>query len=128
MKSQQYGLINKTCAKTTSAQVPVWVEEISQGPSLDKKAINGCWVGEISLLQGQGPWQVIQSQMVSLKYMYIRTLLNGLSRVWVCVLYKKITIKEEFINLRDSKGDMGRAGGEGGNNVHTVIIYKILKN
>lgn len=46
----------------------------------------------------------------------------------VCVLFKKITIKEEFIDLRDSKGDMERAGGERGNNVYTVIIYKILKN
>lgn len=52
--------------------------------------------------------------------------MDSVGCVWACFI-KKITIKEEFTNLRDSKGDMGRAGGEGGNNVHTVIIYKILK-
>lgn len=48
--------------------------------------------------------------------------------VGVCVCFIKKNHKEEVINLRDNKGDVGRAGGEGGNNVHTAFIYKILKN
>lgn len=75
-----------------------------------------------SLLQGLDPdREVMQSQTVSPKYVYIKTTINELSRLYLCVhvcmcvcVCITTVIKEGFMNLKGSWGVTGVGKGECG--------------
>lgn len=63
--------------------------------------------------------------MVSPKHMCIYTILNGLSKLYVCI-YILVVIKEGHEFERAALGEL-EVGRGGGNDINAVVVYEILK-
>lgn len=62
--------------------IPRWMGKLHKARQLDEElqVINGCWE-RIRLLHRQAPWEVIQSQLVNPKHIYVQTTRIGFSRL-----------------------------------------------
>lgn len=57
MKSQKYGYLNKTYTVAITADLPMWMDSVSQGSTPEWRAIYKLLIpaGRMDLLQGQVP-------------------------------------------------------------------------
>lgn len=134
MKSQLYSHPNKTWNITSLFEMPVWMRAISQGPMPNEELHTGSqWLPreEGSVFSRVDPQQIVQSHVVSSKYMFILVIIDGFIRVGVSVYVCKQQQLKKVMNLKRNWGqDMGRVGAEirrGGNSVTTVCKYEILR-
>lgn len=83
--------------------------------------------GRLGLLQGPDPDSLSNTRRVSPKHLHIQAMLTASSGLYSNICVVMITLKEEVVYLRMSRGSTGKIRkGEVG--LNTTLKYKILKS